>query len=86
MDQGISVDPPGNGVVLILPSVPFREIRKGLCAMEDTSGLLKDIKQLEAEIEDIKKSIPAHSVKYELIQLLKEKEGQLERKKNLLQR
>lgn len=46
--------------------------------------LLKEIKELEGEIEEIKKSIPPHSVRYEIIQLLEEKEGELKRKKELL--
>jgi uncharacterized protein YeeX (DUF496 family) len=46
--------------------------------------LLKEIEELEREIEDIKKRIPPHSVKYEIIQLLEEKEGELTRKKLLL--
>ena len=44
----------------------------------------KEIKELESEIEEIEKSIPPHSVRYEMIQLLEEKEGELKRKKDLL--
>jgi hypothetical protein len=46
--------------------------------------LLKEIEELEKEIEDIKKKIPPHSVKYEILQLLEEKEEELTRKKLLL--
>jgi cell division septum initiation protein DivIVA len=51
---------------------------------KDTDRLLKEIKELEDEIEEIKKRIPPHSVKYEIIQLLDEKEEELTRKKFLL--
>jgi len=51
---------------------------------EDEDRLLKEIQELEEEIEDIKKRIPPHSVKYEIIQLLEEKEEELARKKLLL--
>jgi t-SNARE complex subunit (syntaxin) len=46
--------------------------------------LLKEVKELESEIEEIEKSIPPHSARYEIIQLLEEKEGELKRKKDLL--
>jgi len=46
--------------------------------------LLMEIEELESEIEEIKKRIPAHSVGYEIIQLLEEKEGELRRKRDLL--
>jgi hypothetical protein len=52
---------------------------------EDKNCLLKEIEDLESEIEEIKKRIPPHSVRYEIIQLLEEKEGELKRKKVLLQ-
>jgi len=51
---------------------------------EEKNKLLKEIEELEREIEDIKKRIPPHSVKYEIIQLLEEKEEELTRKKLLL--
>ena len=51
----------------------------------DKDILLKEIEELESEIEEIKKRIPLHSVRYEIIQLLEEKEGELRRKKDLLQ-
>jgi len=51
---------------------------------EENNKLLKEIEELEREIEDIKKRIPPHSVKYEIIQLLEEKEEELTRKKLLL--
>jgi hypothetical protein len=50
----------------------------------DRNSLLKEIKELEDEIQEIEKSIPPHSVRYEMIQLLEEKEGELKRKKDLL--
>ena len=50
----------------------------------DKNSLLKEIQGLENEIEEIEKSIPPHSVRYEMIQLLEEKEGELKRKKDLL--
>jgi hypothetical protein len=46
--------------------------------------LLVEIEELEREIEEIKKRIPPHSVKYEILQLLEQKEQELERKKTLL--
>ncbi len=52
--------------------------------MKDNSSLLKDIEEIESEIEEIRRRIPPHSVKYDLIQLLEEKECQLERKKDSL--
>ncbi len=45
--------------------------------------LLKEIEEIEREIEDIKKRIPPHSVNFEIIQLLEEKEQELERRKRL---
>ena len=50
---------------------------------KDKSILLKEIEELEREIEEIKKRIPPHSVKYDVIQLLEEKEEELARKKVL---
>jgi hypothetical protein len=50
---------------------------------KDKSKLLREIEELEKEIEDIKKRIPPHSAKYEIIQLLEEKEEELTRKKLL---
>ncbi len=47
----------------------------------DKNILLKEIEELESEIEEIKKRIPPHSVKYEIIQLLEEKEEELRRKR-----
>jgi hypothetical protein len=52
--------------------------------LEEKNKLLKEIKELEREIEDIKKRIPPHSVRYEIVQLLEEKEEELTRKKMLL--
>ena len=52
---------------------------------KDKNSLLKEIEELESEVEEIKKRIPPHSVRYEIIQLLEEKEGELRRKKDLLQ-
>jgi len=46
--------------------------------------LLEEIEELEKEIEEIKKGIPPHSVKYEILQLLEQKEQELERKKTFL--
>jgi uncharacterized protein YeeX (DUF496 family) len=51
---------------------------------KEKNKLLEEIEELEKEIEDIKKRIPPHSVKYEIIQLLEEKEEELTRKKLLL--
>ena len=48
--------------------------------------LLEEIEEIEREIEDIKKRIPPHSVKYEILQLLEQKEQELEGKKTLLNR
>jgi len=47
------------------------------------SKLFEEIGELEREIEDIKKRIPPHSVRYEILQLLEEKEEELTRKKLL---
>jgi hypothetical protein len=46
----------------------------------ERNNFFKEIEELEREIEDIKKRIPPHSVKYEIIQLLEEKEEKLKRK------
>src|SRR4030042_3120423 len=51
----------------------------------EKNSLFKEIEELEKEIEEIERSIPPHSVRYEMIQLLEEKEGELKRKKDLLQ-
>jgi hypothetical protein len=51
----------------------------------DKNILLKEIEELESEIEEIKKRIPPHSARYEIIQVLEEKEEELRRKKALLQ-
>ena len=51
---------------------------------EDRGKLLREIEELEKEIEEIKKRIPPHSVKYEILQLLEQKEQELEREKTLL--
>jgi 16S rRNA G527 N7-methylase RsmG len=51
---------------------------------ENKEKLLIEIKELEDEIEEIKKRIPPHSVRYEMIQLLEEKEQELKRKKALI--
>jgi len=48
---------------------------------KEKNKLLKEIEELEREIEDIKKRIPPHSVRYEIVQLLEEKEEELKRKK-----
>jgi cell division septum initiation protein DivIVA len=48
---------------------------------EDKEKLLIEIKELEDEIEEIKKRIPPHSVRYEMIQLLEEKEEELKSKR-----
>jgi len=46
---------------------------------ENKEKLLIEIKELENEIGEIKKRIPPHSVCYEMIQLLEEKEQEIER-------
>jgi archaellum component FlaC len=51
---------------------------------EDKNSLLKKIEELENEIEEIEKSISPHSVRYEIIQLMEEKEDELKTKKDLL--
>ncbi len=51
----------------------------------NSNTLLKEIEELESEIKEVEKSIPPHSVRYEIIQLLEEKEGELKRKRELLQ-
>ncbi len=50
----------------------------------EKGSLLKEIEELENEIEEIGKSIPPHSVRYEIIQLLEEKEEELRRKRDFL--
>jgi hypothetical protein len=52
--------------------------------LEERNKLLRQIEELEREIEEIKKRIPPHSARYEVIQLLEEKEEELTRKKLLL--
>lgn len=51
---------------------------------EDKNSLLKEIEELENEIEEIEKSVPPHSVRFEMIQLLEEKEEELKRRKDRL--
>ena len=51
---------------------------------EERNSLLKEIQKLESEIAEIEKKVPPHSARYEIIQLLEEKEGELKRKKDLL--
>jgi len=51
--------------------------------LKDMNKLLKEIEELERDIEDIKKRILPHSARYEIIQLLEEKEEELTRKKLL---
>jgi cell division septum initiation protein DivIVA len=52
-----------------------------MTSKEDREKLLIEIKELESEIEEMKKRIPPHSVRYEMIQLLEEKEQELQRNK-----
>jgi prefoldin subunit 5 len=52
---------------------------------KERNRLLKEIEGLEREIEEIKKRIPPHSVRYEILQHLEEKEEELTRKKLLLE-
>jgi hypothetical protein len=56
----------------------------GMGLDENRNDLIKEIAELESEIEEIEKSIPPHSVRFEMIQLLEEKEGELKRKRDLL--
>jgi hypothetical protein len=49
--------------------------------LEEKHHLEEEIGKLEDEIEEIKKSIPPHSARYEIIQLLEEKEEELKRKR-----
>jgi hypothetical protein len=51
---------------------------------KNKDDLLKETEVLEREIGEIEKSIPPHSVRYGMIQLLEEKEAELKRKKDLL--
>ena len=51
---------------------------------KNKNDLVREVDELESEIEEIEKRIPPHSVRYEIIQLLEEKEGELKRKKDLL--
>jgi hypothetical protein len=51
--------------------------------LKDMNKLLKEIEELERDIEDIKKRILPHSARYEIIQLLEGKEEELTRKKLL---
>jgi hypothetical protein len=59
--------------------------RFGPTELEERNKLLKEIEELEREIEDIKRRIPPHSVKYEILQLLEEKEEDLKRRKRAFQ-
>jgi len=52
---------------------------------KERSKLLEEIEELEREIEEIKKRIPPHSARYEILQHLEEKEEELTRKKLLLE-
>ncbi len=49
--------------------------------LESRNRLLKEMGEIEKEIEEIKKRIPPHSVRYEIIQLLEAKEEELEKRK-----
>jgi hypothetical protein len=51
---------------------------------EAKNKLLKEIEELKKEIEEVKKRVPPHSVRYEILQLLEEKEEELARKQLLL--
>ena len=51
---------------------------------KNKNDLVREVNELESEIEEIEKRIPPHSARYEIIQLLEEKEGELKRKKELL--
>jgi len=57
--------------------------RSSLTDLEGRIKLFGEIEELEREIEDIKKMIPPHSLKYEILQLLEEKEEKLKRKKSV---
>ncbi len=53
--------------------------------MKSEDDLEKEIAELEREIDEIKASIPPHSVRFQVIQLLEDKEHKLEAKRDLLQ-
>lgn len=59
--------------------------RFGPTDLEERNRLLEEIEALEREIEEIKKRIPPHTVKYEILQLLEEKEEDLKRRKGAFQ-
>jgi hypothetical protein len=52
--------------------------------LEDRDRLLKEAEELEGEIEEIKKPIALHCARYEILQLLEQKEEELEREEMLL--
>ncbi len=53
--------------------------------MKSEHDLEKEIEDLEREIDEIEASIPPHSVKFQVIQLLEDKEHELEANRDLLQ-
>jgi hypothetical protein len=57
--------------------------RSSLTDLEGRIKLFGEIEELEREIEDIKKRIPPHSLKFEILQLLGEKEEKLKREKSV---
>ena len=48
---------------------------------KNKSSLLKEIEELENEIAEIEKSIPPHSVRYEIVLLLEKRKGNSREKK-----
>ena len=76
-------EPQGFRTFLIIIKGAYR-LDRGVVDMENEGDVKKEIQKLKMEIGEIKKGIPPHSARFEMIQLLEEKEEELKRKKNLL--